>query len=144
MRSYVVFVFLLAFSLISAGCVSSTTTLNPKVPAQADQADIPYHIEKKPFPSAVQEIISVVSQTGGVRAVTIQERTYLVIALGQRNTAGYSIEITSVEKLGDRIVVSFIEKKPGPGDMVAQVITYPYIVASIPKTTLPIEFVKQN
>jgi hypothetical protein len=143
-QSKAILILLLVFTVAIIGCSSSAATLNEGVLVHAEPSLIPLLIEKEPHPSAVEEIVSIVSQTGGTRAVTVQERTYLIIALGQRNTAGYSVEITSIKNMGNQIEVKYLEKKPGPGDMVAQVITYPYVVASIPKTALPIQFEKQN
>src|SRR5712691_7781134 len=47
--------------------------------------------------------------------------------LGERNTGGYSVEIT---RESDRILVT--EKKPGKSAMVAQMITSPFELVSVP------------
>ena len=50
---------------------------------------------------------------------------------GQRNTGGYSIAITAIERNGDQLVVRATFGVPGPGAMVTQVLTSPAHVVSI-------------
>jgi len=50
---------------------------------------------------------------------------------GQRNTGGYSIAITAIERNGDQLVVRATFAVPGPGAMVIQVLTSPAHVVSI-------------
>ncbi|NLO76019.1 MAG: protease complex subunit PrcB family protein, partial [Clostridia bacterium] len=50
------------------------------------------------------------------------------MCLGQRNTGGYDIEIASVEEVDGEILVIYQEKRPVPGQMVIQVLTYPWKV----------------
>jgi uncharacterized lipoprotein YehR (DUF1307 family) len=136
-------IIILTLSLSLAGC--GTMAFSSK----ADESSVPngtpvdYIVEDEPFPSAVKEIVEVVRKTGGFRAITVQHRTYIIIALGERNTTGYSIKVKSVIKQSDHLQVTYVEKKPGPNDVVAQVLTYPYIVVSVPESNLPVRFEKK-
>jgi predicted small secreted protein len=58
-------------------------------------------------------------------------QSIVVIGLGEMPTAGYEVVITGVQKKGDTLFVQFKVSKPG--DVAAQVITYPYGAALIPK-----------
>jgi hypothetical protein len=62
------------------------------------------------------------------------------VFLGARNTGGYAVEITAVEPDGTGIVVKYTESKPGPGAMLAQVITSPFQVVSVARADGPVRF----
>lgn len=57
-----------------------------------------------------------------------QSRVVVAAFLGERNTGGYSVEISQEGTGGVRLV----EKKPGKGMMVPQVITSPFKIAAFP------------
>ena len=48
------------------------------------------------------------------------------VFLGFRNTGGYRVTITSVDRAGDAIVVTWRESKPGAQDITSQVLTFPH------------------
>ena len=58
-------------------------------------------------------------------------RVLVAVFQGQRNTGGYSIAITAIERNGDQLVVRATFGVPGPGAMVTQVLTSPAHVVSI-------------
>ena len=58
----------------------------------------------------------------------------VLLALGERPTGGYHGEITSVRRTADTLIVTGIAHRPGPDEMVVQVITYPFHAVMIPKT----------
>ena len=62
------------------------------------------------------------------------------VFLGARNTGGYAIEITAVEQDAAAIVVRYTENKPGPGAMLAQVITSPFHLVSVTRVDGPVRF----
>jgi hypothetical protein len=53
------------------------------------------------------------------------------VFLGFRNTGGYSVAITSIERAGDEIVVTWKESRPGPQDITSQVLTFPFHIVRI-------------
>lgn len=60
----------------------------------------------------------------------------LVIAtLGQRNTGGYTIQITALQLQGEALFVVGKATAPGPDDIVTQALTYPYYAVVIDNTT---------
>ncbi len=73
-------------------------------------------------------------------AVDFTQQSVLVALMGQQPTAGYGIRITDVRATGTRILAYVDETRPRPGDMVAQVITYPYDMVVVPKLTQPVAF----
>jgi len=55
------------------------------------------------------------------------------VFLGSRNTGGYDVTITGVEQAQGGLVVRYTEKAPARGAMVAQVITAPFHLVSVPR-----------
>ncbi len=62
------------------------------------------------------------------------------VFLGQRNTGGYSIEITKVLETEKNIEVLVEETSPGEGCMVSMALTYPMHIIKIQKVDKEIEF----
>jgi hypothetical protein len=57
----------------------------------------------------------------------------LGVFLGNRPTAGYAVEFTSVTLTGDAVVAEYVERAPDPGDITAQVLTAPFHLIRIPR-----------
>jgi hypothetical protein len=66
------------------------------------------------------------------------------VFLGTRPTAGFSVEITAARRAGEGLVVEWIERKPEPGQMVAQVLTSPFHLVTIPADSKTIEFKERS
>lgn len=60
-------------------------------------------------------------------------QSVVVASLGEKNTGGYSVEVTGVELVNGKLKVTVHESKPGPGAMVTQALTQPYHIVRIPK-----------
>jgi hypothetical protein len=67
-------------------------------------------------------------------------RTVLAIFLGSRNTAGFDVEITRIERDGNGVSVRYRETRPAPDGMVAQIITAPFHIVSVPRFDGPATF----
>jgi hypothetical protein len=98
---------------------------------------------RQQYPEFIENKLNQIKQRGGTTTVTDEEYTYVLLALGERRTGGYSIEVLGAEEKSDPsgrfILIKAKEIRPTPGDMVIQVITYPTAVYKIPKTTLPVK-----
>jgi hypothetical protein len=66
--------------------------------------------------------------------VDFATRNVIAIFLGSRPTAGYDIEILGTEQDGDAVIVEWAEVRPRERLLLAQVLTSPALIASIPKT----------
>ena len=64
------------------------------------------------------------------------------VFLGMKPSAGFSVRITSVTAKGTSAVVEYVEGRPKPGMMTAQVITFPFHLVSLPRTFETVEFKK--
>jgi hypothetical protein len=74
--------------------------------------------------------------------VDFSRSTALAIFLGTRPSAGYAVAITAVEPDGAALVVTYRERKPAPDDIVAQMITAPFQLATIARFAGEIRFVR--
>ena len=74
--------------------------------------------------------------------VNFAERRVVAIFLGSRPSAGYDVEIVATKPEGSNLVVEWTEVRPKPGLLLAQVLTSPAVIASIPKTKGDVTFRK--
>jgi hypothetical protein len=73
-------------------------------------------------------------------SVDFSRNTVLGVFLGTRPTAGFAVEITRVEPDGDGLIVFYRERKPGPDDLTAQMLTAPFVLVSVERVSGPIRF----
>jgi PrcB C-terminal len=59
------------------------------------------------------------------------KRLFVILALGERNTGGYQIEVHEVVQKGNLVLIRAQEKTPKPDGFVSQVITHPMLVLSV-------------
>jgi PrcB C-terminal len=71
-------------------------------------------------------------------AVDFATDVVVAIHAGRRPTAGYRVELVAVERRGSETVVAYRVDAPPPGEMVAQVITYPFHILRLPKPGTPL------
>ncbi len=76
--------------------------------------------------------------------VDFTTRTVIAVFLGSRNSAGFDVEITGVDRQGNGLTVRYRETRPDPSQMVAQIITAPFHIISVPRFDGPVTFVKDN
>ena len=60
--------------------------------------------------------------------------TVIVVLMGERPTSGYAVRPVSVNANDGVVSVALRVTSPAPGDMVAQVLTSPYVLFAIPGT----------
>jgi hypothetical protein len=74
--------------------------------------------------------------------VDFTKRTVVAVFLGSRPTAGYGVDLTGTRQDGQALVIEWRESRPDRDSMVAQVLTSPAHLASIPKFDGEIRFEK--
>jgi len=63
------------------------------------------------------------------------------VFLGMRPTAGYTVAIKAVQRMeADNVVVEYVEATPDKSRMVAQMLTSPFHLVSIPNDVKTVEF----
>jgi PrcB C-terminal len=75
-------------------------------------------------------------------AVDFARSTVLGVFLGSRPTAGYTAKIDTIERQGAELVVTYRERSPDPTDMVAQMLTAPYLLVTIERFDGRVRFVR--
>ena len=74
--------------------------------------------------------------------VDFTKRTVVAVFLGSRPTAGYSVEIVGTKQEGRTLIVEWREVRPKERMLLAQVLTSPAIIVSIPKVDGDVGFKK--
>lgn len=68
-----------------------------------------------------------------IKDVDLDKHIILALHMGQKNTGGFSIDVSNVEEDGDTTYVTVEEKTPEPGAMVTMALTSPYCIALVDK-----------
>jgi hypothetical protein len=74
-------------------------------------------------------------------AVDFSRSTVVGVFLGSRNTAGYRVTITGIESDGSSALVTYREERPGPDDILAQVVTFPHHLVRVERIAGEVKFV---
>lgn len=74
--------------------------------------------------------------------VDLATRSVVAIFLGSRPTPGYDVEIVGTKEEAGTLIVEWTESRPKERVMLAQVLTSPVLIASIPKPAGTIGFRK--
>ena len=112
---------------------SGSTPPAPPTPGSAQEGDdILVRLTQRDLPEAVASWVEARHGETGVHFMTYDRLTYILVALGERPTGGYAVTITKVARLDDQRARIYVDvRSPGPGDMVTQVITYPYDIGAV-------------
>jgi hypothetical protein len=75
-------------------------------------------------------------------APSVDFKTEMVLAvfLGEKRTGGYSVEIKDAQETGGNLVVTVLEKSPGPGSIVTEALTAPYCFVAVKRSTSAVQW----
>jgi hypothetical protein len=73
-------------------------------------------------------------------AIDFTQSMVVGVFLGMRPTAGFAVEITAVEMEEGRTIVWYVERRPDPGDLTAQMLTAPFHLVAVPRTDSEVVF----
>ena len=59
-------------------------------------------------------------------AIDFKQAMLIAVFSGTKPTAAHSVEISQVDARESEIIVTYTETRPGPSDMVAQMLTFPF------------------
>ena len=62
------------------------------------------------------------------------------IEIGKRSTGGYRAAVLSATVVDGKLVVEYTDGKPSPDAYVTQAITQPWVIAIVPKSSLPVVY----
>jgi len=80
------------------------------------------------YPAEISSYLEANKTKETQQAFNINNKTYLVLTMGQRPSAGYHIELTKLGITDGKLIVQAEYVKPKPDELVATVITYPSLV----------------
>ena len=70
-------------------------------------------------------------------AVDFDQELVVAVFLGNRPTAGFSVEIVGARDDGATLIVQYREKRPAAGAVVAQLLTSPFHIVALPRRAAP-------
>jgi len=128
-----------------AGCGSSTGANEPKEVDFRIVQLAGLHNDKALLPDN-NTAIDLLSKSGGQFYFSDGNHLILFIGLGEKKTAGYDIKVKSIKTHNDGATYDVVieEIKPAAGDIVAQVITYPYVLVDLGDVSAPKEITVQD
>ncbi len=98
-------------------------------------------LSEEMIPQKVQEILPRYKALERALACKIDGDIYVIATRGEKPTGGYTVKIDRMMKVKEedknKLVVYVTFEDPKPGDVVTQVITYPYAVAKTSLKELP-------
>ena len=77
-----------------------------------------------------------------ILAVDFTTSMVLGVFLGSRNTAGYRVTITGIEREGATVAVRYREERPAARDILAQVITFPHHLVRVERMDGDVRFTR--
>lgn len=84
-------------------------------------------------PSQIKKAVELQKREERAAVYVVQGTAYLVVTMGEKPTGGYGVSVTGID-MGDMrhdglgINVRIEYQSPKPGQVVSQVITYPYAI----------------
>jgi hypothetical protein len=75
-------------------------------------------------------------------AVDFTKSMVIGVFLGSRNTAGYRVTITGIERDGATVAVTYREERPAARDILAQVITFPHHLVRVERVEGQVKFTR--
>lgn len=74
--------------------------------------------------------------------INFDKEMVVALFLGEKNSGGYAISVEKIFNTSNKTYVVYKETSPKPGEMVTTVMTQPFTIAKIPKTSKEIVFKK--
>ena len=75
-------------------------------------------------------------------AVDFAKSMVIGVFLGSRNTAGYRVTITGIERDGANVAVTYREERPGARDILAQMLTFPHHLVRVERIAGEVKFTR--
>ncbi|WP_313345000.1 protease complex subunit PrcB family protein [Sedimentibacter sp.] len=98
-------------------------------------------IKPEDMPRQITEVLPNYRMKEKALVAKVNDEIYVVVTRGEKNTAGYEVEIdklTLTEENGEKILTVYAEyTDPKPGDVTAQILTYPFAVVRTELKELP-------
>ncbi|UNC93405.1 Gmad2 immunoglobulin-like domain-containing protein [Candidatus Contubernalis alkaliaceticus] len=148
-----IMVLIVSLSLLGMGCESNGDGIpdeNPIVNGNGSENgndnednnnDHEEPIDSEKLPEEIEDWLNSSLTMNMGQSRVYEDELYILVTYGEKATGGYEVNITDVNITGESVEVSVDFKAPKEGDMVTQVITYPYALEVIEKVNLPVIFI---
>lgn len=113
----------------STGAITTPLTGVTQTPATLSGGDLINHQLLDTVPAQIQSTLESSQKIRGYLYFPTEK--LLVIFMGERSTGGYSIQLQTIRRSGDTLLVETMEKSPKPGDFVTQGFTYPRLIIQL-------------
>lgn len=98
-------------------------------------------IKPEDMPRQITEVLPNYRMKEKALVAKVNDEIYVVVTRGEKNTAGYEVvidKLTMTEENGEKVLTVYAEYiDPKPGDVTAQILTYPFAVVKTDLTELP-------
>ncbi|NBI07822.1 protease complex subunit PrcB family protein [Senegalia massiliensis] len=114
----------------------------PKILTDKGDEKVSFDIIKEDdIPKEIEEILPKYQKEERALACKVDDKIYIVVTRGEKNTDGYDVTIQSIEKKKNNgkfdLIVYAEYTDPKPDEIVPQVITYPTVIAETELEKLP-------
>jgi hypothetical protein len=72
--------------------------------------------------------------------VDFSQHMVAAVFLGTRPTGGFSVAITGTRREAETLVIEYLERSPGPNEMVSQGLTAPFHIVKLRRDEGPVRF----
>lgn len=98
-------------------------------------------VTEENIPEKIKEILPRYKNLERALACKVDDVVYVIATRGEKHTGGFSVRIDRISKIMEdektKLMVYTTFKDPKPGDMVTQVVTYPYCIVKTDLKVLP-------
>ncbi len=98
-------------------------------------------IEPENIPKQISEVLPNYRMKEKALVCRISDEVYVVVTRGEKSSAGYEVEIDKMvldDVDGEKVLTVYAEyTDPKPGDVTAQILTYPFTVVKTDMVDLP-------
>jgi len=98
-------------------------------------------IEPENIPNQISEVLPNYRMKEKALVCRINDEIYVVVTRGEKSTAGYEVEIDKLtlgDVDGEKVLTVYADyTDPKPGDVTAQILTYPFTVVKTDMADLP-------
>lgn len=115
-------------ALLTIGCSTGDTGDRGK---NGNPAQIVLRPGDFAIPEAIEHWVEALRGVEGVYVRRDGDLQYVLVAMGERPTGGYQVELNDVIETADYILLEVVYRTPGAGDLVSQALTYPCLVVAV-------------
>jgi len=98
-------------------------------------------VNPESMPKQIAEVLPNYRMKEKALVAKINDEIYVVVTRGEKNTAGYDVEIDKLtlnEENGEKVLTVYAKyTDPKPGDVTAQILTYPFTIVKTDLKELP-------